>query len=345
MAKRELRGIFLSALASVAPMTFALGMSACSNSDSGEPTPAVPDAGKSDPCEPSMATPICRASFCVAVAPDAGVPPDASGEIPSDQCKTLCADNMVLSCEVVAPADSGGDSRLRCQPDCTCRAPEGLVPCPQDAGLGGYFAEMARLEAASVVAFRRLAHELRQHGAPLRLRRAARRAARDEVRHARLARELTRRFGGTQRAPSVAAKRSRSLLGLLLENAAEGTVREAFGALAASWQSRHASDESVRRVMSEVFVDETRHAELALGIEHWATRRLTADERAAVADARAHAVRALFGDLERDPPSDLTLVAGAPSSRIARALATALERELWTERRGPKRASDPAPRS
>lgn len=132
--------------------------------------------------------------------------------------------------------------------------------------LGGYFAEMARLEAASVVSFRRLAHQLVRHGAPRTLVRAARRAARDEIRHARLAARLARRFGAEYRAPKIAPARRRSLLALALENAREGTVRETFGALAASYQARAATDLEVRHVMNDVATDETRHADLALDV-------------------------------------------------------------------------------
>jgi hypothetical protein len=44
---------------------------------------------------------------------------------------------------------------------------------------------MAQLEAASIVAFDRLARELDAHGAPAELVAEARRAKTDEVRHAR----------------------------------------------------------------------------------------------------------------------------------------------------------------
>src|SRR3989442_1726027 len=66
--------------------------------------------------------------------------------------------------------------------------PPGLEaePMPTRADLGGYFATMASLEAASVGAFRALRTELRAHGAPRALVRAAERAARDEIRHARM---------------------------------------------------------------------------------------------------------------------------------------------------------------
>jgi hypothetical protein len=331
MADRPLRGIFLGILASVAPLV----QGACSSSD---PAPgllpaaaaATPDAGEDDPCSPTPVTVGCRSRYCVALAPDADIVPDDQGRLPQDQCLTLCADTGVLSCDVVAPAEDGGDPRLRCQPNCTGRAPDGLADCPQGAGLGGYFGEMARLEAASVVAFRRLAHELREHGAPQPLRRAARRAARDEVRHARLAQALAERFGGRYRAPVVAPSRPRSLLDLARENAAEGVVREAFGALAAGFQAAHAADGAIRSTMRRIARDETRHAELSLAIERWATPSLAPEAQRAVAAARAEAISTLSRELERDPERDLAVIAGAPSRHVARALAAELARQLWS---------------
>ncbi|HTQ05258.1 MAG TPA: hypothetical protein VMI54_15450 [Polyangiaceae bacterium] len=331
MTERALRGLFRRILAGVAPVTMSLGLCSCAGS-SAVTNDSTPDAGSNDPCAPAPVDTICPA-YCVALAPDAGATPDADGGLPNDQCTTLCSEGptsrSIFSCEVVAPETGGSNQRLHCQPNCTGRAPAGLEPCPQRAGLGGYFAEMARLEAASVVAFRRLAHELRAHGAPARLRRAARRAARDEVRHARSARTLAQRFGGTYRAPAVAPPRSRSLLGLLRENATEGAVREAFGALAAEYQARFARDGEVRRVMTRVAADETRHAELALAIERWAIRRLDGDARRELARSRRAAVTALFVELERDPPAEIAAVAGAPPRAVAKELAARLDLELW----------------
>jgi hypothetical protein len=66
------------------------------------------------------------------------------------------------------------------------RRGEGIAPPPaaQAETLGAYLAQMAGLEAASVLAFERLAQELAAFGAPAALVRKAQRAARDEVRHA-----------------------------------------------------------------------------------------------------------------------------------------------------------------
>lgn len=61
------------------------------------------------------------------------------------------------------------------------------------------------MEAASVHAFERLARELDAHAAPQELIAAARAAVLDEMRHARTAGRLARRFGANARAPEVPA--------------------------------------------------------------------------------------------------------------------------------------------
>jgi hypothetical protein len=335
MVQRELRGVFLRILAGVVPLTLSFGLSSCGGSstsahETGSPT--TPEAGTDDPCASLKGAPggtCASGAYCVALDPGVGATPDADGRLPQEQCHAICGDTGILSCEVVAPADGAEEQRLVCHPNCTGRAPDGLARCPQADGLGGYFAEMARLEAASVVAFRRLAHELRRHGAPRGLRRAARRAARDEVRHARHARDLSLRFGGAERPPVIAPARTRSLFELLRENAAEGVVREAFGALAAGYQARVARDPAIRRVMKSIAADETRHAELALRIERWAARGLAEDERRALSQTRRAAVASLFAELEREPPQDIAAMAGAPSRAAAKELAGRLEVELW----------------
>lgn len=93
----------------------------------------------------------------------------------------------------------------------TGRRPEGLTPSFASAPseLGAWFAEAAHLEAASVVAFRVLAEELAEHGAPDPLIEAATRAARDEARHAAQMTAVARRFGASVTDPIVSPRRRR----------------------------------------------------------------------------------------------------------------------------------------
>ncbi len=168
------------------------------------------------------------------------------------------------------------------------------------------FAEMTRLEKASVDAFRHLQRELVAHGAPRRLIRAAERAARAEVRYGHATGALTRPL--------------RDLEAMATENAVERCVREAFGALVASWEARAAADPEIRAAMMRIARDEARHAALALQVDRWLKGRLDSAARARVEQARRQALHDLAS---RSSSSPLALVAplGLPTAAQARLLA------------------------
>ena len=137
---------------------------------------------------------------------------------------------------------------------CIGRRPAGLVRRAARGATrsGAYFAQVAHLEAASVRAFEVLRRELAHHGAPASLVERAAEARQDEVRHARMMRLIASRHGGAWRSPKVERRPLRSLEDIAIENAAEGCVREAFGAVVGLWQARFARDAAVRRVMRRV---------------------------------------------------------------------------------------------
>jgi hypothetical protein len=142
---------------------------------------------------------------------------------------------------------------------------------------------MAYLEAVSVHAFARLERELAAHGAPPELRRAARRARRDEIRHTAMTARLARRRGASPRMPDAPAPCvERTLFEVALENAVEGCIRETYGAVQGLVEARTSRDRTMRRAMESIAADECRHAELAWAVHAWAMPRLTGDERRAI---------------------------------------------------------------
>jgi hypothetical protein len=240
------------------------------------------------------------------------------GAIAWDDCIALCTGNSpsgpnILSCE--PQIDKQGQAIVVCQPrggDCTGRRPENFRERPNAEG----FARMALLEDASVHAFRRLASELISHGAPGSLVARARRAALDEVRHARMMTALARRCGQTpERADVAPLEVVRDLESIAVENAIEGCVRETFGALVASWHGQSERDPVVRRTMAAIAVDEIRHAELGWAVDEWIRPHLSAAALRRVARARRDAVQTLLDDTRHDP-------------RL-HAWAHAASRELW----------------
>jgi hypothetical protein len=240
------------------------------------------------------------------------------GGLDDGGCIARCAGGSI-NCE--ASTNDGGGEVTICYPGCTGRRPEGLARRSfSGSSLGRHFARMAHLEAASVPAFRRLRAELRRHGAPRRLLDACTRAARDEVRHARAAARLARRFGARVPRVKLAPAQARTLLELAVENVREGCVRESFGALLLTWQARTAGDGVVRQIAASLAADETRHAELAWQIDAWARTRLSQRERARLRRVRRDELAAVARQLEGDGDGALVEVAGLPPPVAARAL-------------------------
>ncbi len=307
MRTRDLLSLFATALSAASTLT------ACASSS----------ATCAD--EPSVTTTVPVASVA-ALEADAGLLGDSGapkvGEV-LHTCDSLCPDHRT-NCEITSV--SGNQATLSCHYDCTGRVPAGYCPpdAPQAATLGAHFARMAALEAASIVAFRSLARELATHRAPVSLVRACRRAARDEVRHARATSALARAHGATVLVGRVEAQGPRSIEAMALENAVEGCVRETFGALVAHWQAREARDPRVRAAMKRIARDETRHAALSWSIDAWARTRIDRVARARIDQARTGAVRALATTGAREPLPPFADAAGLPSIAAQRALVETL---------------------
>lgn len=209
------------------------------------------------------------------------------------------------------------------------RRPAGLREAPRSPGcadpVGVHLARAAWLEAASVPAFHTLARELTSHGAPRSLIAAARRAARDEVRHTVVTRALARRYGAGVAPAEVDPSPVRPLEEMAAENASEGCVRETFGALVAEWQGRTAGDQAIRLAMARIARDEARHASLAWSVDRWVTSRLGArPARRRMERAREDALATLAAEASSDVHSDLVRAAGLPAPDIAARLLAAV---------------------
>lgn len=194
------------------------------------------------------------------------------------------------------------------------RRPEGLRfgnATSSDDEIGAQLAAMAELEAASVPAFDRLARELAMHDAPADLVRRARLAMGDEVRHARVMRELAAQYGSAPRAIDVPPLPCRTLAAIARENAIEGCVREAYGALVATYQAACAAP-ALRAAFGAIADDERRHAALSEDVDAWITSQLDAAALADVVAARITAQQELRASLIDAPPcASLGLPGGA----------------------------------
>lgn len=244
-------------------------------------------------------------------------------------CEQLCAmlagayDGNVIACSI---DDSTADPTLNCTVNYVCiggRRPAGLLAgaCRARGAVGRYFASSARLEAASIPAFEDLARELALHGAPHALIDGARRASRDEARHARAMARLSARFGARP-APVVRAPSApRTLRAIAEDNAVEGCTREAYAALSAARQAIAATDPAVARVYSGIARDEARHALWSFALHDWASAKLPA---ARLDELRRESIDALAAELASEAPIALRTIAGVPDAERAVELASAL---------------------
>lgn len=197
--------------------------------------------------------------------------------------------------------------------------------------VGRFLASVAELEAASVPAFDQLGRELRCHGAPRALRRGAESARRDEIRHARTTRRLARRYGVEPQAPVVADTPLRDMMSVAADNAAEGCVRETFGALVAHAQASTARDPEIRRAMRTIARDETRHAALSWSIARWARHQMHPNERRGVARSARSSIESLRESLTAPWHPEVHRLAGLPEPDVARSLFAGLHTRLLRE--------------
>jgi hypothetical protein len=186
--------------------------------------------------------------------------------------------------------------------------------------VGEFFAEVAHLEAAAVAAFGQLSAELRLHGAPRGLVTSSRRAIHEERRHARVMARLARRYGGRPVAPRIQPVQPRSLANVAIDNAAEGCIRETYGALVAMVQSRRARDPVVKQALGGIARDELRHAALSWDLAQWARTSMNASERRRVRRAEQDALERLETELTGPQPESVCRAAGMPDPDEARRL-------------------------
>ncbi|MGV3623543.1 MAG: ferritin-like domain-containing protein, partial [Archangium sp.] len=150
---------------------------------------------------------------------------------------------------------------------------------------------------AAAIAFEALSREVEAHGVHGSLVSAARRAAHEERRHTRLVGALAHARGGRFTVRGQPHQAPRSLEALALENAREGCVRETLGAMVGLYQSQHAADAEVRRVMAHVSADELGHAAWSHALAESLESRLTLSQRRRVRAAREEALTTAAAEL------------------------------------------------
>lgn len=342
-AERRLQRIFGIALATTAACSAPLDPPAAEEVSEADEA-LVSEAGNST-CSPKQFTPDPPDHCGKFVHLACGLPPEikpvSNCYLWLNDCKKVCP-GAYFNCHATEAYCKDGkivpDAKGNVDIDCvTCakgigRIPAGLAPSKMEragSAVGDWLASAAYLEAAAVRAFVRLGRDLAAHGAPRDLVRAARDAARDEVRHARVMRGLAARFGGAPSKVRVAEPPHRPFAEIALENAVEGCVRETYGALFARFQAENAADPEIAEAMETIAADETRHAALSWAIAEWAEPKLDDEARARIREQRREAVEALRNEAGVKVAEELSRAAGMPDRDQQEALIGALEEGLW----------------
>jgi hypothetical protein len=166
------------------------------------------------------------------------------------------------------------------------------------------------------------------HGAPHDLIERAHAFCADEVRHTEQMEALVRMTNDEVAArPIVGVLAARSLLEVAIENAVEGCVREAFGALLAHVRALRADHAEVREVMAQIAEDETRHAALGFDIRAWADTQLSLSDQELVQKAMWEAIDELAS--WEALPAAVANVLGDPVGMERADLIAILRARLW----------------
>jgi hypothetical protein len=143
------------------------------------------------------------------------------------------------------------------------------------------WAERARDECASVLAFLQLALELLDEAAPLELVARAVHAAEQELTHTWAAAALASRFGHARVVPRSPAPsfrprlaRAQQLRRLARESWADGCLNEGFAAAVAGAEAVESRDPEEARASALIARDEAEHAALSFDVVRWAASQL-----------------------------------------------------------------------
>lgn len=178
--------------------------------------------------------------------------------------------------------------------------------CPA-ARLGEALAARARDRDAMVAVWHGLARHLEANGAPLPLARAARRAALDGIRHARMLGAMARRHRGTVTIGTGAPSSAWTWDALVLANAIDGCVRQGWDLARTRWAAEHAGDPVLRETMRRIARDMADHVALAWRVHGYAMPRACDATKDRIKRALRATVSALEAEIARG--EDLELAA------------------------------------
>lgn len=214
-----------------------------------------------------------------------------------------------MSCVIGRPLLVAGEARVAEVSDrpTWARSPgPGAVEEPSlRSALAHHWAEVGRLEHASVASFARFVQQLLALGAPSSLVRDALVAMRDEVEHARLCFGLAAAHGrpaAPARLELDDAAPSTDPLEVAAALLREACLGETLGVAEALHAAEACADPGTRAVLQRIAGDELRHAQLAWRTLAWLVDRASISERAALERLAWATFREVEAALAEAPP-------------------------------------------
>lgn len=204
-----------------------------------------------------------------------------------EHCQMQDNGDRLLSCQY--EKGDQGMIQVRCDREGACAVPGrwtsivGPKPLALAYSIQEEMKRRVKCEAVAVIAFERLAFELKAYQAPTALLAKIQVAIEDEKRH-------TSTFTSTCLAQNWEIKEDithievshypvRSLLEIAIENAIEGCVGESFAALENLYQSYFAKNPTIKALHQSIVFDEIAHAELSWQIHDWINQQLPIHEQ------------------------------------------------------------------
>jgi hypothetical protein len=198
---------------------------------------------------------------------------------------------------------------------------ESLTAAQREA-LAAHWTRVGLMEHASVAAFARFSLQLLAQGAPPGLLRDAQAAMADETEHAALCFALASAYGGRGIGPGPLAIEG-ALEGddpraILIMAIREGCIGETVAAIEAAEAAERAGDPAVRRALTRIAADETRHAALAWRYVLWALERRPELRGVVAAEIDAALEESRAGGSPAGGDDDALLAFGVVGDRLRR---------------------------
>lgn len=143
--------------------------------------------------------------------------------------------------------------------------------------IGIEWIQQAEAEHASVASFARHTLQLMSMGAPAKLLTSSQQASLDEIKHAKMSYGIASAFLDSDVSPGAldvdGSLETLQIKDIIQSVIQEGCIGETLSAIEAHFAAYHSKDDAIKDILTEIAVDEARHAQLAWDTIMWITKK------------------------------------------------------------------------